>query len=423
MKRIIHDVPRWDIYLHRDARGIDPVDVADPLRVRFEDELFERLYAGTAEPLADTARDPALAPWAEGVHAACSELPAFGRLAGECRGDAAAAASAVETLMTELSPHFERRQLPEPRLLRTGLRKASDRASAALEGLRGAQEGLEGVAFGPMPGTGTGPKAPGTTSQARTLAQRLRHDPRLRRIAELAGRFKRIAARKLRDKVRHGVDELSDIEQGADLGRVLPAELARLRHPRLRLALLRDLLERRTLQYALRGTEDLGRGPLVVCLDKSGSMEGDPDIWATAVALALLELAHRQRRPFALLAFDSAVAYQAIVDVGQALPEASLFVRCSGGTDIHAAVTRALDIIASHPGPLRKADVVLVTDGASDPSHAPAFRARAAAAGITTLGIGIGITDETLAPWCDESRCITALDRLDDVTAEALFGR
>ena len=39
------------------------------------------------------------------------------------------------------------------------------------------------------------------------------------------------------------------------------------------------------------GTEPLAKGPLVVLLDESGPMDGDKDIWSTAVALALLEIA------------------------------------------------------------------------------------------------------------------------------------
>ena len=51
------------------------------------------------------------------------------------------------------------------------------------------------------------------------------------------------------------------------------------------------------------------RGPisLMLVIDKSGSMEGQPDLWATAVALALLERAWSERRPFALLGFDASV--------------------------------------------------------------------------------------------------------------------
>src|SRR6185312_10631442 len=111
-------------------------------------------------------------------------------------------------------------------------------------------------------------------------------------------------------------------------------ELAGLLHPRRMLALLRDLVESRALQYKLEGSESLGKGPLVVCLDKSGSMAGAADIWATAVALALLEVAQRQRRPFALLSFDARVKDEVIVAPGEMLPEGALFIGCAGGTDI-----------------------------------------------------------------------------------------
>jgi len=126
---------------------------------------------------------------------------------------------------------------------------------------------------------------------------------------------------------------------------------------------LRDLMERRCLQYQLTGQEPLGKGPLVVLLDKSGSMEGEKDIWSTAVSLALLEIAQRQRRPFAVLAFESLVRFETLVEPRQELPEQALFVGCGGGTDIAGAVRRRLQLVAEHPGALKKADLVLVTDG------------------------------------------------------------
>lgn len=342
MRRILYDVPRWSIYLHRSARGLARVDASDPPERRFEDELFERLYAGDAERLPDGEQDPALREWAGRVHAACEQLPSFERLAAECRGDADAAAAAVEALVAELRPQVPQR---DEAALRRAVRSACDRASAAVEAQRDASEGLEQVAFGPVPGTGTVQGEVRPSTPARALAGRIRNDHRLRRIALLAGRFKRIAAQKRRTKVRHGADEVADVEQGADLGRLLPTELGKLVHPRLRVLGLRDLAERRALQYALRGSEVLGKGPLVVCLDKSGSMDGSSDVWATAVSLALLDVAQRERRPFALLAFDADIKHEAVVMPGGQLPEAALFVSCGGGTDIAHVLARA------SPGP------------------------------------------------------------------------
>jgi Mg-chelatase subunit ChlD len=421
MKRILYDVPRWSIYLHRQARRLEPGDIGDSGRRRLEDELFERLYAGELVPLPARKQDAPLRAWAEGVHTACAELPAFTRLADECRGDADAATLALEELLRELEPKLS--EAPDAQRLRPLLRGACERASAAIDELRDGVGGLQQVAFGRQAGTGSVIGAPQSSPASIGLARRLRDDERLRRIALLAGRFKRIGARKRRERVRHGADEIVDVELGADLGRLLPAELARLTHPRLRLAMHRDLAERRCLQYRLDGVESLGKGPLVVCLDKSGSMDGDPDIWATAVALALLHVAHYERRPFALLGFDERVKHEAIVRHGESLPESALFVACGGGTNIGNVLQRGLDIVEQHPGALRRADIVLITDGESPIDAAAELRHRASQLGVTILGFGIGIAPAALSAWCDDAHAVERLDGLDDATAGQLFAR
>jgi uncharacterized protein with von Willebrand factor type A (vWA) domain len=289
-----------------------------------------------------------------------------------------------------------------------------------VEELYDALSGLAHVGFS-RPGTRPGEASVTTEgSGTRTLASRLAQDERLKRIALLAGRFQRILGAKRRERVRHGSDEVSDVEQGADLARLLPAELARVAHPRQRLAFLRDYVEKRCLQYHLAGQEPLGKGPLVACLDKSASMKNDRDVWATAVALALLDVAQRERRPFALVCFDAGIRHLSIVSPGETLPSDGLFVECDGGTNIAYALTKSLDIIAERPGRLRKADIVLITDGESDATTAPEIRVRAHSLGVTTLGFGIGIEPTALAPWCDEAVAVRAVDALDPTAADAL---
>lgn len=429
MKRILFDISRWHLMLHREHRQLARANERDGPQLRLEDELFERLYTGEGERLPPSRTNPALRGWAEGVHATCDQLPAFARLAAECRGDAAASAAAVEALLRELNlPPPEEAPPPAPPgvgkdSLRRPLAAACAVAARAVEALRDAVEGLAYVAFqgGHMPGTGTHEGAPHEHAAVRPLAARLKLDERLRRIATLAGRFKRIAASKRRQRVKHGADEVTDVEQGADLGRALPVELAKLTHPLLRLDFMRALLERQALQYRLEGTASLGKGPLVALLDKSGSMDGPRDVWATAVALALLDQAQRERRTYALLGFDSHVKFEAVVNPADPLPEEGLFVSCGGGTEIAAAIARGLEIIRSHPGALRKADIVLITDGGSDASEAGRLRESAAALGVTILGLGIGVEREWLLPWCDEVHAVTDLSTVDDASATALF--
>jgi len=285
-------------------------DRDDPI-TKFEDEVFDKLYSGDLEQLSEKDQDRKLGTWAHGVHRACEELPAFTRLVQECQGEPMAAGTAVETLMAVLKP-----QVPQdgdekpPETIRRSIGSACEKASQAVEELRETMDGLADV--GLMAGTGTQVGGAMNAKPIRALAARLRSDHRLKQIALLAGRFKRIAASKRRQKVRHGADEVTDIEMGADLGRLLPSELVKLTRRTRRMVLIRDLMERQAMQYQLVGNEPLGKGPLVVLLDKSGSMDGPRDIWATALSLALMDEARRIRRMFAMLAFDYRVKHEVV---------------------------------------------------------------------------------------------------------------
>jgi uncharacterized protein with von Willebrand factor type A (vWA) domain len=420
MKRIIYDVGRWPCFLHREARGLEMASPSDhPLR-RLEDELFEKLYAGEAEMLADKDQDSKWAGWARAIHTACEQLPAFNRLADDTRGDADASALGVEELIDQLKPVIDEQNASQPQeeTVRKLVREGAEAASAAVEEYRDAAAGLQQVMFGA--GAGSGGKR-GVDDRKVGLARKLRADPRLRRIAQLAGRFTRIAQQKRRTRVKHGAEEITDVELGNDIGRLLPVELVKLRHPRLHALALRDLLERKSMQYALTGKEQLGKGPLVLLLDRSGSMEDEKDTWSTAMALALMGLAHAEHRTFAVVAFTDQILFEAVVKPGEQLNEEALNLQCNGGTDIDLAVERGLDQIERHPGRLQEADLVLITDGASPADRAAELKSRASKLGVTVLGIGIGVERRHLEPWCDVIEAVTDLNCVEDGVADALF--
>ena len=102
------------------------------------------------------------------------------------------------------------------------------------------------------------------------LLKKLRDSSKLKRIAELAGRFKRIATQRQREKVRKGMDEIYDISQGNEIGKLIPSELMKLRHPATKLLFFKDFAEKKLLQYDLRGKEKKQRGAIVACIDDSG---------------------------------------------------------------------------------------------------------------------------------------------------------
>ncbi|AOQ24581.1 Protein ViaA [Moorella thermoacetica] len=197
------------------------------------------------------------------------------------------------------------------------------------------------------------------------LAQRLVKEAKLWEIAKLAGRMTRIALHKRRTKVRKIPQVITGINQGNDLSRILPAELHLLAHPLARKDFLRRFIEGKLLQYELQGRESLGRGPIIACIDSSGSMQGNREIWAKAVALALFQVAVKEKRTFAWINFSTrACSKFQCADPRQVNPlqlaEAAV-EDCGGGTNYEYPLEEALQII--NQSAFNKADIIFITDG------------------------------------------------------------
>lgn len=233
--------------------------------------------------------------------------------------------------------------------------------SAAQAGAQEAQETAETLA-----GWGLSPGDLRTVplGDRLTLVERLR-TPNMRRLADMVGRFRNLARARQKQKVRLQRDEAHSITQGADLARVLPAELAALRHPLRRLDFYRRLTERQVLQYDLQAREPQGRGPIIALVDVSGSMNGQPLDWAVSTALALLDTATRQKRRFAVAFFDTEIKREVQFEPGERNAQKILDVATmgvAGGTDYVPALTRAMELIQD--ARYSRADVVMISDGA-----------------------------------------------------------
>jgi uncharacterized protein with von Willebrand factor type A (vWA) domain len=201
------------------------------------------------------------------------------------------------------------------------------------------------------------------------LGRRLARNKKLGELARLVGRFKQDARALRRRTLDRGVAEAYDIERGSELGRLIPAELVALHHPGLRTDFLRRLLEGEVLQYHLREDEQKGRGPMVVCIDVSSSMQGDKELWAKAVSLTLMDIARRQRRLFRAVLFSSGPQSLKILDLNdkrryqpdlnKVLEMAEYFP--GGGTDFQAPIDAAVSLLEDKK--LRRGDIVVITDG------------------------------------------------------------
>jgi uncharacterized protein with von Willebrand factor type A (vWA) domain len=252
------------------------------------------------------------------------------------------------------------------------------------------------------------------------LADSLMHAHKLKAIADLAGRFRNMAMAAEATVTSHGMDEIVDITQGNDLARLLPSEFAKYKHARLQF--LKDFVERKLMVYDLKGVEHLGAGPVIAMLDISGSMKGERDVWSKAVTLALISLAEKQKRPFAVLTFDTQKRDLMLFPKDK-MPTLQDKIKIAeiatdgGGTAFHSPLMSAFDV----PGllsALKPADLIIITDGDAGLSEKQLVEINMAKlkTGMRIYGIGIGeARRDTLEKFCDNLSIVSSLGDVSHV--------
>ncbi len=248
---------------------------ADPTRHRFVAQLldtpeYRSLHAATR--LDDTASAIAATHFAE----------QYARLTPEDAETGGGGASAGDDLADEMAT----------------LRAVGKAVAEAAKEVDELHEAAAALGMGVGTTGGHDPKA------VAALFRRVRSDPALKRICDLAGRFRRVAQSKQRQKVTHRLDDVVGVEPGGDIGRLLTVELGKLMVPEMELDTLRRIAERQAFCREHHAVEPVGKGPVIVCLDESGSMSGDRIHSAKALALALAWVARHQRRWCALVAYS-----------------------------------------------------------------------------------------------------------------------
>lgn len=200
--------------------------------------------------------------------------------------------------------------------------------------------------------------------EAMTLLEKMRQSDALKKFAQLLGRIKKIAARKAASDDKAEGIRVTKPETGRDIKRALPRELIALSHPALR---FNALTRWSRGELALRGEEakrKLGEGPVVVCEDSSGSMDGVKQQWAKAVVLSLAHYAKLRNRSFAWIMFDSSVKRSKTYIRGRLSPKDLLEIaesRSGGGTNFEIPLREAVKVIRGQG--LKKADIAFITDG------------------------------------------------------------
>src|SRR5215471_2889040 len=275
----------------RAIEALDPNSRSQINRLAAANEAAEKLFgqAGVLDELASQAT--------------AQQVEDLRKRAEKARADARRKEQAAEELEESLGADDDERDRAIRQAARQGMAEALDEADAIQNAI---------AAFGGGYSTGNGVSGTPremTAKEKIELAMRVMRSPKLKLIAEMCGRFTRIAMSVQKSRVNHPPSEITSITIGNDLARLLPGEVALLGDPDLEDLFYLKFAERLLLQYELEGRESEGRGPIILALDESGSMSETlggvvKEVWGKSVMLGLLAIARRQKRDLAVIHFS-----------------------------------------------------------------------------------------------------------------------
>lgn len=219
--------------------------------------------------------------------------------------------------------------------------------------------------FGSAAGTG---RDCGNLEEKRELAKKLKKNTRLQQIARNAGALKRVwAERKRAKKTTANYDAITGARYGNDIMRAFPSEIA-LASTDAGRALFALKYSQNSLfvkDYTTQ-SKNLGKGPIVLYIDVSGSMLGSREIWSKALAFVIADQALKDKRKLQIYLFDTHIAEEVTLEKDRRNNKDLLdFVgswTLGGGT--------AFNNVLAHAGAKGRidprADILMITDGESE---------------------------------------------------------
>ena len=102
--------------------------------------------------------------------------------------------------------------------------------------------------------------------------------------------------------------DIGGITTGNDLSSLLPTELALLAEPATQSVFYKNYATRRLQVFASTSHDTKGKkhrdGPVIICMDTSGSMKGEPVFVAKALTMAICIIAQRNHRPVLVVRYS-----------------------------------------------------------------------------------------------------------------------
>ena len=222
------------------------------------------------------------------------------------------------------------------------------------------------------------------------FAQYLEEDPAIMQIARLLGRLSGVSEfieERVYDKVvikerwePIGIykEEIVGVTQSKDLEQILPHEIAMLNDPVLNLIFLKKFVEGRLLSLQPRSDERVvyptiaqevvqlpvpeEKGPFIIALDTSKSMQGVPEVVAKSLALAIIKIALRENRACYVINFSNTLDVYDFTSPNRNVADFINLItyRFSSNTNIEPALMHAFNVMNFNE--FYNADLLMISD-------------------------------------------------------------
>ena len=257
------------------------------------------------------------------------------------------------------------------------------------------------------------------------LLERIKQDSQLQNISKLLGKYKEMLIDKRKNSFSYGEGEKYDLTTGNDINSCLSSDIALLSSSETRPLFMHKYMNKGLTQYRKREAVTKAKGDIIACVDGSGSMS-DRIAWAMSVALALQEIAAKDKRKFALIQFGN----KEQIHIDEFIPgaytqndtmEAAVHF-FGGGTNFEQPLQEAMQLMESG---YHDAEIAFITDGNCEISEefAEKFAAFKDTHKLTITGILIDDSDEncgdSLKPFCDRIYRTTSMNT-DDIAEDLL---
>lgn len=169
-------------------------------------------------------------------------------------------------------------------------------------------------------------------------------------------------------------NEVFGIHKSNDITRLLSSELVLFENEELENLFYAKMYENSLLTYEIAGEDkkekdkeeiEYKKGPVVACIDTSGSMRGNPIKKARALLLAISKILQTEKRKMYVILFGSAgQILEFKMENEKKIADLLKFLNqeFNGGTDFNTPLKKAIKIIENEKN-YEKSDILFVTDG------------------------------------------------------------